>query len=80
MRINIYEEELFEGVEIIRKDNVNGSETFYGLRVWLKSPEEILAHSTKEDDDRNAVTFWYRSMHEVRRLASALHYVAGSLS
>lgn len=61
MRIHIYEEELGEGVELIRKDNVNGNETFYGLRIWLKSPKEILEHSTPEDDDRNAVTFWCRS-------------------
>jgi hypothetical protein len=50
MRIHIYEEELGEGVELIRKDNVNGNETFYGLRIWLKSPKEILEHSTPEDD------------------------------
>ena len=37
------------------KDNVNGNETFFGLRVWLKSPQEILYHSTLEDDDRSAV-------------------------
>ena len=62
MRIHIYEEELGEGVELIRKDNVNGNETFYGLRIWLKSPKEILEHSTPEDDDRSAVTFWARDV------------------
>ena len=40
MRVHIYDEELGEGVELVPKDNVNGNETFYGLRVWLKSPQE----------------------------------------
>jgi hypothetical protein len=70
MRINIYEEELDEGIEVIRKDNVNGNETFFGLRVWLKSPKEILDHSTPEDDDRNAVTFWCRTKVDLIRLVA----------
>ena len=66
MRINVYEEEMGEGVSLIRKDNVNGNETFYGLRIWLKSPKEILDHSTPEDDDRSAITFWCRSLETLR--------------
>ena len=68
MRINIYEEEMGEGVQLIRKDNVNGNETFYGLRVWLKSPKEILDHSTPEDDDRCAITFWAKSVSTLEEL------------
>lgn len=65
MRINIYEEELTAGVSLITKSAAQGTpgtapETFYGLRFWLESPETILAHSTPEDDDRNAITFWSR--------------------
>lgn len=58
MRINVYGEEMGESVEVITTVSRNG-ESFIGLRVWLKSPQEILDHSTPEDDDRNAVTFWF---------------------
>jgi hypothetical protein len=72
MRIHVYEEELGEDIELIRKDNVNGNETFYGLRIWLKSPQEILDHSTPEDDDRNAVTFWARDVESLKFLVSQM--------
>jgi len=72
MRIHVYEEELGEDIELIRKDNVNGNETFYGLRIWLKSPQEILDHSTEEDDDRNAVTFWAREVESLKFLVSQM--------
>ena len=65
MRIHIYEEELGEGVELIRKDNVNGNETFYGLRIWLKSPKEILEHLTPEDDDRSNRTRFGRAIRQL---------------
>lgn len=77
MRIHIYEEELGDGVELIRKDNVNGNETFWGLRVWLKSPKEILEHSTPEDDDRSAVTFWCRTSVDLIKLVSDMQAVLG---
>jgi hypothetical protein len=32
------------------------SETFYGIRLYLKSALEL--HHTEDDDDRSAVTFW----------------------
>lgn len=63
MRINIYEEELTDEVELIVKEVPQAGgvvETFYGVRLYLKSPEEILKHSTPEDDDRNAITLWVR--------------------
>jgi hypothetical protein len=59
MRINIYEEEMGEGCQIIPATSRNG-EAFIGLRIWLHSPQELLDHSTPEDDDRNAVTFYFR--------------------
>ena len=77
MRIHIYEEELGEGIELIRKDNVNGNETFWGLRVWLKSPKEILEHSTPEDDDRSAVTFWCRTSVDLIKLVADMQAVLG---
>ena len=76
MRINIYSEEMHDGVELIEKHNVNGNKTFYGLRIFLKSPQELLDHSTPEDDDRNAITIWARDEKElsfyVDQMAQAL--------
>lgn len=37
-------------------DEKFGDRTFYGVRLYLKSPEEL--HSDPVDDDRSAVTFW----------------------
>lgn len=59
MRINIYAEELTDETELIAKpvyDPKFGHRTFYGVRVYLKSPSEL--HSDPEDDDRSAITFW----------------------
>ena len=55
MRVQVYEEELGEGVDLIEETSRDGKK-FYGLRVWLKSAFEL--HHTTEDDDRSAVTFW----------------------
>jgi hypothetical protein len=57
MRVQVYEEELGEGVDIVEQTSREGKK-FYGLRIWLKSPQALLDHSTAEDDDRSAVTFW----------------------
>jgi hypothetical protein len=54
MRINIYSEELTDRVEQVEK-TVDGT-VFYGVRFYLKSPPDL--HSTPEDDDTSAVTFW----------------------
>lgn len=59
MRINVYAEELTQEVEIVTKevnDEKFGRRTFYGVRMYLKSPPEL--HSDPEDDDRSAITFW----------------------
>jgi hypothetical protein len=71
-RIQIYQEELGEGIEMIEQTSRNG-ETFYGLRIWLKTCQPLLDHSTPEDDDRSAVTFWAKDeaalhdlVHEMR--------------
>lgn len=68
MRVQVYQEELGESVEVIEKTADTG-EHFYGLRVWLKSARELLNHSTPEDDDRSAVTFWCRSLGDLGVLA-----------
>lgn len=61
MRVQIYEEELGEGVEVVTKV-AEGGVTFYGLRFWLKTCQPLLDHSTAEDDDRSAITFWGRNL------------------
>lgn len=60
MRVQIYHEELIlgrDGVELVEQVSRNG-ERFFGLRVWLETPQTLLSHSTPGDDDRSAVTFW----------------------
>lgn len=59
MRINIYGEEITSETELVSKtvtDDKFGTRTFYGIRVFLLSPESL--HSDPADDDRSAVTFW----------------------
>jgi len=54
MRINVYAEELTNDVVFISKQV--DWRTFYGIRMFLKSPEAL--HHRADDDDRSAVTFW----------------------
>jgi hypothetical protein len=67
MRVQVYQEELGEGVEVIEQVSRNG-ERFYGLRIWLKTCQPLLDHSTPEDDDRSAVTFWASSRSQLLEL------------
>lgn len=55
MRANIYGEELTTEVQLVKKTADTGV-TFYGVRFFLKSPEDL--HHRANDDDRSAVTFW----------------------
>jgi hypothetical protein len=71
MRIQIYEEELDKDVEVITHTSRNG-ESFYGLRVWLKTCQSLLDHSTPEDDDRSAVTFWARDLDQLAKLTNQM--------
>lgn len=56
MRINIYNEEFTDRVEIVRAEAKNTGMEFIGVRFYLKSPPEL--HTGPEDDDTSAVTFW----------------------
>lgn len=59
MRINVYAEELTDETELVTKtvnDSLYGRRTFFGVRVYLKSPPEL--HADPEDNDRSAITFW----------------------
>jgi len=59
MRVNVYAEELTEDYELVVKhvdDSDFGPRSFYGIRLFLESPDVL--HTGGEDDDRSAVTFW----------------------
>lgn len=59
IRVNIYAEELTDETELMTKvvnDDKFGERTFYGLRVYLESPDVL--HSDPQDDDRSAITLW----------------------
>ena len=60
-RINVYAEELTPETALVTKtvnDAEFGERTFYGLRVFFHSPDQL--HHSVEDDDRTAITFWAR--------------------
>lgn len=86
MRIHIYEEEITDRVSIITKDVPQDDGTtegnvvrFYGVRFWLESPAAILEHSTPEDNDENAVTFWVRA-NGIVKMQDLLHDAIGLLA
>jgi len=56
MRINVYEEELTDDVEVVQTVADNTGITYFGVRMYLKSAPEL--HNTELDDDRSAVTIW----------------------
>jgi hypothetical protein len=59
MRINVYSRELTSEIEQIVKegtDDNGGTASFYGVRMYLLSPDQL--HHTEDDDDRSAITFW----------------------
>ncbi len=75
MRVNIYGEELTNRIEVVTKQVEEGEGiertvyTFYGLRFWLKFPNQPWWVHRKvdqvEDDDSTAVTFWDTSLEEL---------------
>jgi len=56
MRINVYNEELTERVELKPKQAANTGVWFYGLHFFLVSPDEL--HHSGADDDASAVVLW----------------------
>lgn len=58
MRVNVYAEELTDGVQLITKTADTGV-TFIGIRFVLKSPSDL--HHSEKDDDSSGVTFWVKS-------------------
>lgn len=64
MRVNVYGEELTDRIELVEKSVDEGGEvyTFYGLRIWLKFPNQDWWIHRKIngalDDDSSAITLW----------------------
>lgn len=78
MRINVYAEELTAETEVVTKtvtDDKFGTRTFYGVRVYLLSPDEL--HADPADDDRSAITYWIpwtrADGHDFARVAFLFH-------
>lgn len=78
MRVQIYQEEMDTSVEVIETTSRNG-EHFYGLRIWLKTCQELLDHSTPEDDDRSAITFWADDEQKLRDFADRVCLSLGGI-
>lgn len=55
-RFNIYAEEMTEDVRIVEKVAEDTGNKFYGVRLFLESPDVL--HHTDDDDDRSAVTLF----------------------
>ncbi len=58
MRVNIYNEELTDRVELSTKEA--NTVTFTGIRFFVREPVE----HTPGDDDSSAVTFWFSGEYE----------------
>lgn len=70
--MNIYNEEITGEVLTTIKRADDTGRVFVGVRIMLASPPEL--HSTRDDDDRSAVTFWYEAsdVEEGKRVAAVL--------
>lgn len=81
MRVNVYGEELTDRVELVTKV-VDEDHTFYGVRFWLKFPnQDWWIHRKVDgvpDDDSSAITIWADSKSDLegvlsRALAAVRH-------
>lgn len=83
MRINVYAEELTQDVRVVAK-KIEDGRTFYGVRLFLKSSEDL--HHTPTDDDRSAITFWVpwydgkNHPYDLNSVMLALHTATAQLS
>jgi hypothetical protein len=57
MRVNVYNEEITNRIELVEKTVEDTGEKFYGVRFYLASPSE-LHRKNQGDDDAPSVTFW----------------------
>ncbi len=86
MRINVYSQELTKEVTVTSKKAADTGITYYGVRLFLHSPD--LLHHSEEDDDRSAITFWIPYANSFtpadlaavfRKMASEIERVEGSV-
>lgn len=80
MRINVYAEEITEETELVTKtvtDDKFGTRTFYGIRMYLASPDVL--HSDPADDDRSAITLWVPWTRAGGHDFTTVHYVLCAL-
>lgn len=81
MRVNVYGEELTDRIELVEKAVDEGGEvyTFYGLRLWLKFPnQEWWIHrkvAGELDDDSSAITIWAPSKEKLGILLDRMREV-----
>lgn len=82
MRVNVYAEELTERIELITKVVPEPGDpygvkdhTFYGLRFWLKFPNQpwwvhrkASSPAGVDDDDSSAITLWAPSREALQDL------------
>jgi len=68
MRINVYNEELTERVELKPKMAGNTGAEFYGLHFFLFSPDSL--HHDGHDDDTSAVVLWGDTPEKLLKLLS----------
>lgn len=72
MRVNVYGEELTDRIELVEKE-AEGF-TFWGLRFWLKFPnQDWWIHrkvNGEPDDDSSAITIWAPNLDRLRDLLS----------
>lgn len=70
-RVNVYGEELTDRIEVVEKV-VDEGHTFYGLRFWLKFPnQDWWIHRKVDgepDDDSSAITIWADSLEGLESL------------
>jgi hypothetical protein len=85
MRVNVYGEELTDRVELVEKSVDEGGEvyTFYGVRFWLKFPnQEWWIHRKVdgiEDDDSSAITIWATSKEKLAEMFTTALASLGSV-
>lgn len=63
MRINVYSQELTSEVNLLAKESNTGV-TYHAAQLVLHSSPML--HSSPQDDDRSAVTFWLPKSKERR--------------
>jgi len=65
MRVNVYQEEQTDRIEITDEIAQTGTK-YFGVRFYLHSSNRL--HKDKADDDSSAITFWATDLHFLKLL------------